>query len=728
MQQGAYLCLYYTLVILLLYYGTVPGPGYPALVGSVCMHFHPFRKVWVVGTWQLVQMATRTEALTRQIAAHAQSKQLDAARAAFARFEAEGLPPNRYAYAAIINANVTSGDLAGATDMVRCMERAGIAPNVVVFTSLLKGLCTAGDLSAARELLQSMAKATPPIRPDARTLNTFMRGCVRTGDLAAARWAFGMVDEWRLSPSVSSIVAFGRLLSQGLQLGELRRRLQEHSKRAAAPVVHRPTRTANPCSFWERGRCDRGTSCHFYHDPSIKQADSRQVEAAHRDAELELEVQLAQSAALLGRGAACKHALARAETLQCAADDAQAADASAKYAGAGGRGGDSRASAGEGGDEGGDELRYGTGLHAGFRRAELRREASRIRAYLQSLPKSSAATRRLDQYLCRCLVFGTRIEPTDPATAGGFASGNDSAGSEPLASRLFVALQRTAGLGQACRLGLASERVVRKQIDKSVTRKGRLRWRRIFRPLKSLAESDGDGDLCGASAGDSLPVKLEIASGTGDWVVAQALADAGHASWAAIELRHDRVYNTLSRMALQNVPNLCVLGGDASVIVREHLRRGSVSHAFINFPEPPSGYQGIESASNSGHLLTASFFADVHRALVPEGRLTIFSDNGRYCRALCATLGALRATGGGDGSALLFESEELRRKEEPSSGVGGRRPPSYETVSGVRLYHGVPGTECGHLQAEQSYFDRLWDYRQGDETERFYMAMRRAPS
>ena len=57
---------------------------------------------------------------------------------------------------------------------------------------------------------------------------------------------------------------------------------------------------------------------------------------------------------------------------------------------------------------------------------------------------------------------------------------------------------------------------------------------------------------------------------------------------------------------------------------------------------------------------------------------------------------------------------------------GARR--SYETISGVHLYYGVPDSQCGHLQSEQSYFDRLWDYRQGEETERFYMAMRRAPS
>ena len=44
---------------------------------------------------------------------------------------------------------------------------------------------------------------------------------------------------------------------------------------------------------------------------------------------------------------------------------------------------------------------------------------------------------------------------------------------------------------------------------------------------------------------------------------------------------------------LQRVPNLCVMGGDALAIVRSHLRPCSVSHVFINFPEPPSGYQVI---------------------------------------------------------------------------------------------------------------------------------------
>ena len=41
------------------------------------------------------------------------------------------------------------------------------------------------------------------------------------------------------------------------------------------------------------------------------------------------------------------------------------------------------------------------------------------------------------------------------------------------------------------------------------------------------------------------------------------------------------------------------------------------------------------------HLLTPAFFTDLHAVLAADGKLTILSDNGRYCRALCATLGAL---------------------------------------------------------------------------------------
>ena len=669
----------------------------------------------------------RVATLTREIASHAQSKQLDAALAAYATIEAEGRIPTKYTHSAIVNAHVNSGDLEGAARALARMEAAGHAPNIIVYTTMLKGHCTVGDLAAARNLLESMSQCTPPIRPDARTLNTFMRGCVRVGDLAAAKWAFEQLDEWKLTPSAPSTVAMGRLLSQGLELRALRKALEAHVERAQAPVPHRPTRTANRCAFWEKGRCDRGLNCNFYHDPAIRQNDAHQVDAANRDTELELCVHLAHAAALLGKRKACTKALGRADELQQQAETDEAGGGG----GSGWSGGSSGGGGGGGGWEDGgefvmDENRYGTGLHAGFRRAELRRECERIRDYLSSARPSKRSPPRLDRYLTRCLVFATRLLPSDAATTTAGAAAEAAETADPptrkaVVKKLVKALKRTAGLAEADRLGLASRRLIKKTLRKAVSEDGRLRWGRLFRALP-LREG-GDGGVASdaeekAAASDGpplLPVKLEIASGTGDWVVAQARSDVGKASWACVELRHDRVYHTLSLMALHGVPNLCVMGGDAALIVRSHLATASVSHAFINFPEPPSGYLGLE-ADNSLHLLTPAFFTDLHRVLVADGYLTIFSDNGRYCRALAVAFGKLRAKG--SAGSPLFSSVDV-----PTNGGGST--PQFEKIGAVKLYYGVPGHECGHVQTESSYFDRLWEYRQGEATERFYMHLRR---
>ena len=167
----------------------------------------------------------------------------------------------------------------------------------------------------------------------------------------------------------------------------------------------------------------------------------------------------------------------------------------------------------------------------------------------------------------------------------------------PLATRLLAALKRTAGFGRACRRGLASEQRMARQLEKTITRKGRLRWCRVFGRHKRrigagattlnataaphAASKAAPGMPTAAAPATAvpttartatspldpcdlpcdLPIKLEVASGTGEWAVAQALADVGKANWAAIELRHDRVYSTFSRMALQvGTPSALISG------------------------------------------------------------------------------------------------------------------------------------------------------------------------
>jgi tRNA G46 methylase TrmB len=97
------------------------------------------------------------------------------------------------------------------------------------------------------------------------------------------------------------------------------------------------------------------------------------------------------------------------------------------------------------------------------------------------------------------------------------------------------------------------------------------------------SSNDGDDDSDGGvliesmTSDVSIPVKLEIGSGSGEWVVAQASADLYHshsagssdgstskhtsacplpsprALWLSLELRCDRVYDTLCRSVVQNL-------------------------------------------------------------------------------------------------------------------------------------------------------------------------------
>src|SRR6056297_2237295 len=108
-------------------------------------------------------------------------------------------------------------------------------PNIVVYTTMLKGFCAAGDLTASVHLLRRMAHASPPIMVDLRALNTFLRGCVRCGDVAAARWAVEMaMSPWRVAPDGVAHVALARLLAQGLELKRLKRHVKAQRRQHEA--------------------------------------------------------------------------------------------------------------------------------------------------------------------------------------------------------------------------------------------------------------------------------------------------------------------------------------------------------------------------------------------------------------------------------------------------------------------------------------------------------------
>jgi pentatricopeptide repeat protein len=93
--------------------------------------------------------------------------------------------PTVFTFTQLLNAFVRCGELPRARQILEEMARARVAPNEVTYTALVKGLCQEGMISDALELLDRMARAAG-CRPNLRTFNTVLRGCVRANDAPSA--------------------------------------------------------------------------------------------------------------------------------------------------------------------------------------------------------------------------------------------------------------------------------------------------------------------------------------------------------------------------------------------------------------------------------------------------------------------------------------------------------------------------------------------------------------
>eukprot|EP00928_Gymnodinium_smaydae_P048011 TRINITY_DN3205_c0_g1_i1.p1 TRINITY_DN3205_c0_g1~~TRINITY_DN3205_c0_g1_i1.p1 ORF type:complete len:560 (+),score=162.63 TRINITY_DN3205_c0_g1_i1:1477-3156(+) len=541
--------------------------------------------------------------LARTIAGCAAEKQLARARAAFDEFVANGGTPSRQVLSTLMNAHVLSGDRAGAAEVADRMRDRGFALGVVEFTTLLKGELAAGDLRAGQRLLDEMLSKSPPVLPDVRTANTFMRGCLKLGELAEALALFARLPAWGVAPDAASHKIALQSRAQLLRLDDALGHLEELQKGA--------------------GDALQGL-----------------------DNAVGLRASAAQAALLLGKRKRARRLLEEAEA-SLGADGAGSS----------------------GGSRGFDDLR----------RLELAREVKWLRVAAEEAEPFDLAG-----CLARTFAF--------PAMRGGEAEGAGDDGADP-AGAVAAALRRGFGLEACERQGVLERAAFEARLRRNFRSDGRLRWPRVF-------------------GTKGLPTKLEICSGTGDWVVAQARAEARKANWLASELRYDRVHSIFSKMAFARVDNLGLLAGDAAWILQARVPRNSLSNVCVNFPEPPQTTRAAscDDAESQLHLLTPEFFRSVHAALAEQGILTIFSDNEQYTLSLARTLGSLRAADGG-------------RLYEPSSEVPVEHLEEAEEMGGMLVCKATPGPEVGHAVSAASQFDRFFSH--GDHSARFYIAAMR---
>jgi pentatricopeptide repeat protein len=694
----------------------------------------------------LSKMADRVQAvaLNKEIAFNANRKDLTTATAAFNKAVQNGWA-NSHTYAAMLNAHVRCGDIDGAEVVFQSLRsHPRLRMDVISCTTMMKGYCASGRMDKCVALLRDMQVHKPAIQPNIRTINTILRGCLSNGLVRECDRTFNMIKKnFNLQPDASSWEYEALMLCEGLQFDKLypmigrlksenvlpnssmmtiytalakalavihdwsncrkyiaaaREAIQadansahESSFRADDPLVDVSDSEDEGDNQFTRGKITMVQKLPLAHEggtvtagrtsvKTSKQAVSggkrawREVDVA-RDQSLEVYQQHKRSE-LLHDLSLLEAYMNTQQTSKAKADVDAGTEANML-----------------------PELPYFqktisfTNIEGASRPPLLRNiiEKLGLDYYLQKKLNESAANSRIVRELVSS--FGDEVKSNSKKPK----SGQTTCNSGPVASKIDAVLTKVQG-----------------DLD-NIFDGNVINFNRLF------SERD--------SQSKHIPVKLEICSGTGEWVAQQALADFGKANWVALEVKHDRVYQTFLRMAFQNVRNLCSIHGDATAILPNHFSPGSVHSIFINHPEPPVQFGGWgsksegaaegetnnqeESASKgvpkkSGgdwsqgkHLLSLEFFAQLERVLIAGGTITVVTDNLWYGKML------LRSVASAPHPRLL-SPVDVESNPLMSDDASSVNPLSvHDEISGYKLYRGRPGPRVGHVAADaSSYFDR----------------------
>lgn len=167
----------------------------------------------------------RAEVVTtnQKIALHAKRKELALALALFESLRASEAT-NSHSYGAIVNACVQCGDMTTAEGIIAQMVKDGrkLHRDVVTCTTLMKGYCNASSLVKAIKLFKEMVQRNAATnKPNIRTVNTILRGCVQAGAVQEAEDIFTSLPTLALAPDVSAWEYLITLQCQNLSIDKV---------------------------------------------------------------------------------------------------------------------------------------------------------------------------------------------------------------------------------------------------------------------------------------------------------------------------------------------------------------------------------------------------------------------------------------------------------------------------------------------------------------------------
>lgn len=656
--------------------------------------------------------------LNKVLSEYAQKKQLRLAVKKVAWGRRKGIKLDVHSYANLINAYVRCGDIAGAEKAFKEMQDDDVRPNLVAYTTLMKGYCELGDTGGACDVYFHRL-VRDGLQPNTRALNTLLRGCVRTSMYKPALMAYCefkgransvsvLLDSSALDSSTYEYLV-GMLCRCGL--------LSQAEMVVEAMVGSR----SDHLQDWAAGGVSAIDNSAIYLSLANANAMLGRCRAAVR------WVRLSQECFKDSNGSTSLKHVMREKFEQSLLLDGMTMACN-----------DSSATPSSGAVRSVEVfLKHRKTELTGGCRSVLSHLSSVAPSVMDPVMDGGTCSRLVDdlglqfrscahylQCISNVLYFGfdgrgdydsshlprsmsreMHMKHTDDQVV------TDEARVESLPERLIYALRDKFGLDRITLARWSGDQSVTGHLGSAghenstaAQEEDRMQYLQLKRALRDIKQNvvlkhlsvfglpgsspvidwmrlfstvllrPPDSDKSTRKVLEQLPIKLEICSGNGEWVTAQANADyekvgdrlLPRALWVAVELRCDRVQHTASHYFLSShtalsaidipphpkqsarqpphggelIGNLAVLGGDASIIIPNHFADCSVSDIFVNHPQPPERLDRL-AVSQGSHLLTGPFLKELHRVLRPRGRLTIVTDNYQYAKDLAQSISEL---------------------------------------------------------------------------------------
>lgn len=123
---------------------------------------------------------------------------------------------------------------------------------------------------------------------------------------------------------------------------------------------------------------------------------------------------------------------------------------------------------------------------------------------------------------------------------------------------------------------------------------------------------------------NQAPIHIEYCSGNGSWIASKAL-EFPEINWIAVEKKFDRV----SKIWKKRQKNLLIICGEGVIATHHYIRSASISHVFVNFPDP-----WPKKRHWKHRIIAKPFLKQMERILTSDGKMTFVTDDPDYSQVM----------------------------------------------------------------------------------------------